>query len=103
PSPEAQPTRRAGRSTEPLDVPQGAAPAAGLSRPPAAETPSPQLGPSPTSSAVESIDSPWWPWLLAALAGLAAVGGAAWAWRQRTATRLAVAPQIERPRVAPEP
>lgn len=114
--PQSQPTRPATRpvgatpsptavATAPTPSADGPAADAGLA-PPVAGTPASSdiaRAPAPAISVEADHGSgSWWPWALAALAGLAAIGAAAWFWLQRKAERPAAVPSIERPRLAPE-
>lgn len=87
--------------------------------PVAAETAAPEAGgtglpqpaatapiPLPAASTAAPVDEggSWWPWALAALAGLGLIGFAAWAWlRARPVAGPAAVPQLERPNLGAAP
>jgi hypothetical protein len=75
----------------------------GIVPPVATATPSPLLE-STASAAPADQGSSLWMWALAALAGLAVIGLAGWAWlRRRPIAGASAVPQVERPRLAPSP
>ena len=100
------------RSTPTARTPEAASPVptATQDSPPGSPEPTlpafeglPQASPSAASPDLSEAGGAWWPWALAGLLGLGAVLGlAGWLWRRRENAPLVV-PQVERPRLAPEP
>ena len=93
PSPAAEPT-----------VADTIAPEAGGQQLPQPEATTPIPLPATPTAAPADEGGSWWPWALAALAGLGLIGFAAWAWlRARPISGPSAVPQLERPNLGTAP
>jgi len=99
---DASVARRPAPTDEPVSAATPAPSADSLGPPQATEAPSPL--PATSSAVPVDEDSSFWLWALAALAGLATVGLAGWAWlRRRPIAGASAVPQVERPNLASSP
>lgn len=108
PSPTQVPTPARTRAAPAVTTPvQTAEPAASDSPAPEAafpglpqDTTAPSPVPTAPIAAPPDEDGTWWPWALAALAAIGAMGLARWAWQRRgPAVRPSAVPHVERPRL----
>lgn len=110
-TPSAAPTRRppaAGASVPPVASPTLPAPADAMPATtealPGFDTATAPPAPAPAPAAAQEPSPVPWPWIAGGIAVLAGLGLAGWALRRRKpGIRKVAVPEIERPRVAPEP